>query len=148
MSSNFKNKQSAEILNSVYRNAQMAYEASSDLLKACRNNALGREISAQQQRYKTVASRAKRELNRRGEPAEEAPAYVKSMAKMGIAMKTANNQSSSNLAKIMLRGTTMGIIDMQHTVNRSHAAEQGIRASAERLLEREQEFCEELKRFL
>lgn len=145
---NFKNKQSAEILNSVYRNAQMAYEASSDLLKACHNNALGREISAQQQRYKTVASRAKRELARRGETAVEAPSYIKSMAKMGIAMKTAANQSSSNLAKIMLRGTTMGIIDMQRTVNRSHAAEYGIRSSAERLLEREQEFCEELKRFL
>lgn len=146
--SDFKNKQSAEILNSVYRNAQMAYEASTDLLKHCRNNALGREISAQQRRYKTVASRAMRELARRGEAACEAPVYIKNMAKMGIAMKTAANQSSSNIAKIMLRGTTMGIIDMQRTVNRSHAAEHGIRSSAERLLEREQEFCEELKRFL
>lgn len=146
--SNFKNKQSAEILNSVYRNAQMAYEASSDLLKHCRNNALGREISAQQQRYKNITSNVRRELARRGEAAVEAPPYVKSMAKMGIAMKTAANQSSSNIAKIMLRGTTMGIIDMQRTVNRSHAAEHGIRNSAEKLLEREQEFCEELKRFL
>lgn len=145
---NFKNKQNADILNSVYRNAQMAYESSSDVLKHCRNNALGREISQQQQRYKTVASRARRELARLGEPAREASPYVKSMAKMGIAMKTAANQSSSNLARIMLRGTTMGIIDMQHTVNRSHAAGPAVRHSAERLLEREQSFCEELKRFL
>lgn len=146
--SNFKNKQNADILNSVYRNAQMAYESTSDLLKHCRNNALGREIAGQQQRYKSVASKARRELARLNEPAREASPYVKSMAKMGIAMKTAVNQSSSNLARIMLRGTTMGIIDMQHTVNRSHAAEPGVRHSAERLLEREQEFCEELKRYL
>ena len=144
----FKDKQNADILNSVYRNAQMAYESTSDVLKHCRNNALGREISGQQQRYKTVASRARRELARLNEPAKEASAYVKSMAKMGIAMKTAVNQSSSNLARIMLRGTTMGIIDMQHTINRSHAAEPAVRHSAERLLEREQEFCEELKRYL
>ena len=145
---NFKNKQSAEILNSVYRNAQMAYEASSDVLKHCRNNALHREISAQNARYKSVAGQARAELARRGEPAREASPYAKTMAKMGIAMKTAANQSSANLARIMLRGTTMGIIDMQHAVNRSHAAESRIRESAERLLEREQDFCENLKRYL
>ncbi|MDE7229552.1 MAG: hypothetical protein K2N56_03650 [Oscillospiraceae bacterium] len=145
---NFKNKQNADILNSVYRNAQMAFESTSDVLKHCRNNALGREISRQQRRYKTVASRARRELARLGEPAKEASPYVKSMAKMGIAMKTAANQSSSNLAQIMLRGTTMGIIDMQRTVNRSHAADPFMRHSAERLLEREQNFCEDLKRYL
>lgn len=145
---NFKNKQSAEILNSVYRNAQMAYEASADVLKHCKSNALHREISAQNARYKNVAGQARAELARRGEPAREASTYAKTMAKMGIAMKTAANQSSANLARIMLRGTTMGIMDMQHAVNRSHAAESRIRESAERLLEREQDFCENLKRYL
>ena len=145
---NLKTTQSARILNSVYKNAQMAYEASSDVLKRCRSSELAREISAQKQRYKTVASRARRELAKRGEPARDASPYVKSMAKMGIAMKTTANQSSSNLARIMLQGTTMGIIDMQHTVNRSHAARPAVRHRAERLLEREQSFCEELKRYL
>lgn len=146
--SNFRNKQSAEILNSVYRNAQMAYEAGSDLLKHCRNNALRHEISAQVSRYKTVAGQTRRELAQRGEPAREVSPYAKTMAKMGIAMKTAKNRSSANLARIMLQGTTMGIIDMRHAVNRSHAAESRIRESAERLLDREQDFCESLKRYL
>ena len=145
---NFKNRQSAEILNSVYRNAQMAYEASADVLKHCKNNALYHEISAQNARYKNVAGQARAEIARRGEAAREANPYTKTMAKMGIAMKTAKNQSSANLARIMLQGTTMGIIDMQHAVNRSHAAESRIRESAERLLEREQDFCESLKRYL
>ena len=145
---NFMDKQSADILNSIYRNAQMAYESTSDVIKHCRNIAFEHELTQQQRRYKTVASRARRELARLGEPAKEASPYVKSMAKMGIAMKTAANQSSSNLAKIMLQGTTMGIIDMQHTVNRSHAARPDVRHSAERLLEREQSFCEDLKRYL
>lgn len=145
---NFKNRQSAEILGSVYRNAQMAYEAGSDVLKRCKNNALKRELSAQVTRYRNVAGQARQELARRGEPARQVAPYAKTMAKMGIAMKTAKNQSTANLARIMLRGTTMGIIDMQHAVNRSHAAEGRIRESAERLLEREQQFCESLKRYL
>lgn len=146
--SNFKTRQSNEILNSVYRNAQMAYECSADVLKHCKDIRLFREISAQSHRYRAVASKARQELAKRGEPAKQASAYAKSMAKMGIAMKTANNTRSANLAKIMYRGTTMGIEDMQHTLNRSHCAEQSVRASTEKLLLREQEFCDHLKRYL
>ncbi|MDE7399744.1 MAG: hypothetical protein K2N06_09480 [Oscillospiraceae bacterium] len=143
-----KNKQSNEILNSVYRNAQMAYEQTSDIIKVCRNRDLCREITAQQKRYHNVAMSARRELARRGEPACQASPYAKTMAKMGIAMKTAVNQSASNLARIMFNGTTMGIIDMQHTINRSHTAERSVRESAQKLLEREQQFCDNLKRYL
>ena len=76
------------------------------------------------------------------------PPHVKAMAKMGIAMKTMTGQSSARLAKIMIRGTTMGIIDMQHAVNRSRGAEERIKDDAQDLLRREQEYCDNLKNFL
>ena len=145
---NFKNRQSAEILNAVYRNAQMAYEASSDVLKVCKNNNLFREIQQEQTRYKNVAANAKSELIKRGAAPEQVSPFGKAMSKMGIAMKTLNNQSGSNIAKIMFNGTAMGIIDIQHAVNRSHGAEAQIRESAERLLDREKDYCENLRKYL
>ena len=148
MSNNIRNRQSAEILQAVYRNSQMAYEASSDVLKHCKNNTLFREINREKERYKNIAAQSKNELARRNEAAEEVAPFGKMMSKMGIAMKTASDQSSGNIAKIMLRGTTMGIIDMQHAVNRSHNADPKIRESIEKLLEREQEYCESLKKYL
>lgn len=147
-SEDFKNRQSAEIMRSVYRNAEMAYEASNDVLKHCRNTHLYNEISAQRDRYKKVAGEMRRELSRRGEKAPQYPGYTKAMSKMGIAMKTMTDGSTSGIASLMLRGTTMGIIDMQHAVNRSRAAEQGIRDDAEELLRREQDYCDHLKRYL
>ncbi|MGN0679885.1 MAG: hypothetical protein ACI4JS_09505 [Oscillospiraceae bacterium] len=147
-SNNFKSNQNAEIINCVYRNAQMAYESTADVLKHCRDSRLAREITAQQQRYRTVATRAKQELAKRGIHAEQVSPYAKTMAKMGIAMQTARNPRSANIARIMFRGTTMGIIDMQHTINRSHCADSNIRAGAEELLAREQDFCDHLKRYL
>ena len=147
-SNNFKNTQSAEIINCVYRNAQMAAESSGDVLKHCRDSRLSREITEQQQRYRTVASRARQELARRGVHPKQVAPYAKTMAKMGIAMKTARNPRSANIARIMFRGTTMGIIDMQHTINRAHCADPAVRESAERLLAREQDFCDHLKRYL
>lgn len=145
---NFKNRQSAEILNAVYRNAEMAYEASSDVLKVCKNNNLFREIQQEQTRYKNVAQNARSELIKRGAALEQVSPFGKAMSKMGIAMKTFNNQSGSNIAKIMFNGTAMGIIDIQHAVNRSHGAEPQIRESAERLLDREKDYCENLRKYL
>ncbi len=43
--SSFKNKQNAEILGSVYKNAEMAYDAAGEVLKRCPNRRLAGEIS-------------------------------------------------------------------------------------------------------
>ena len=64
--SSFRNDQSAEILGSVYRNAEMAYEASGDVLKRCPNRKLASEITAQRERYREVAAQTRSELVRRG----------------------------------------------------------------------------------
>lgn len=146
--SSFRNEQSAEILGSVYRNADMAFDAAGDVLRRCPNRRLAGEISAQRDRYREVAAQARSEIVRRGGVPKPYPAYTKMMSRMGIAMKTANNRSSRNIASLMIRGTTMGIIDMQHAVNRSHAAENRIRDDAQSLLRREQDFCDHLKGYL
>ena len=145
---NFKDRQTAEILESVYRNARMAYKATVEVLRRCRNNELYGELAREQDRYKLVASRARRELAKLDMAAYEAPLHIRSMVKTGIAMKTAANSDTGSLAEIMYKGTNNGIIDMQRVLNRSRSAEGNIRASAEKLLEREQEFCDNLRRFL
>lgn len=146
--SSFRNDQSAEILGSVYRNAEMAYESSGDVLKHCPNRKLAGEINAQRERYREVAAQTRSEIVRRGGVPKDYPAYARMMARMGIAMRTANDHSSQNIASLMIRGTTMGIIDMQHAVNRSHQAEGRIRTDAQQLLRREQDFCDHLKDYL
>ena len=146
--SEYRNEQSAEILGSVYRNAEMAYEASGDVLRRCPNRNLAGEINAQRERYREVAAQTRSEIVRRGGVPKDYPGYAKMMSKMGIAMRTMNDRSSKNIASLMIRGTTMGIIDMQHSVNRSHQAEGKIRSDAQQLLQREQDFCDHLKGYL
>ena len=111
------NKQSSEILKSVYRNADMAYESSGDVLKHCAHTRLRDEISAERERYRSVASQARTELIRRGSAAKPYPPHIKMMSKMGIEMKTMMDSNSQKLAELMVRGTTMGIIDMQHALS-------------------------------
>ena len=95
-----------------------------------------------------MAAKTRTEIVRRGGVPKDYPQYAKVMSRMGIAMRTANDRSSKNIASLMIKGTTMGIIDMQHAVNRSHRAEGKIRDDARQLLRREQDFCEHLKDYL
>ena len=67
---------------------------------------------------------------------------------MGIEMKTMADSGSQKLAELMIRGTTMGIIDMQHALNNSGKAEERIIRDADGLLKREQQFCDRLKKYL
>lgn len=145
---NYRDNQTSLILESVYRNAKLAYDATVDVLGVCRNNELYGELSREQDRYKAVAQSARRELSRMGKAAREASPYVRAMMKTGIALKTASNNDTSHLAEIMFRGTATGIVDMQRTLNRSRRADENVRESAEKLLKREQQFCDDLKRFL
>ncbi len=144
----FRNRQSSEILKSVYKNADMAYEASGDVLKYCQNKQLREEITSERERYRSVASQARAELVRRGSMPKPYPVYTRMMSKMGIGMKAIQDPSSHGLAELMVRGTTMGIIDMTHTLNSSSKAEERIRNDAAALLKREQQFCDNLKKYL
>ncbi len=144
----FRNRQSSEILKSVYKNADMAYEASGDVLKYCRNTQLRDEIAAERERYRSVASQARAELVRRGSVPKSYTAYTRLMTKMGIGMKALQDPGSRGLAELMVRGTTMGIIDMTHALNSSGKAEERIRNDAAALLKREQQFCDNMKKYL
>lgn len=146
--SDFNSRQSAEILRSVHRNAEMAFNSCGDVLKICKNTRLHDEIAAERVRYRNIACRAAQELEKRGTHPAEYPEYAKLMAKMGIYCKTLNDRSASKIASMMIRGTTLGIIDMQHALNRSLKAEEEIRNSAQQLLDREEQFCTRLKRYL
>lgn len=141
-------RQTTAILESVYRNARMAYKSTDEILSRCRSREFYGELEKERERYKTVAARARRELARLGAHAYEAPLGVRAMVKTGIAMKTAKNRDTGYLAEIMFKGTNNGVIDMQRVLNRSRRAEPEIRESAEKLLNREREFCENLRKYL
>lgn len=144
----FQNRQSTEILKSVYKNADMAYESSGDVIRHCPDAGLRGEINAERERYRSVANQARTELVRRGSVPKPYSPMTKMMAKMGINMKAMQDNSAQHLSELMIRGTTMGIIDMQHALNRSSKADQRIKSEAEALLKREQQFCDNLKKRL
>ncbi len=70
------------------------------------------------------------------------------MAKMGIRMQMMFDDSKQHAAKIMLKGTLMGIIDMNAMVNETPRLETNTATIAQQLTEFEEQRMDELKKYL
>ncbi len=137
-----------DILNCIYKNSRMASDSIKQVSEKCNEGEFRSYINRQQEHYEAVCKELKSELESSGAEVEEVPTVETAMAHMGIGMKTFADSSVNNMAKLMYNGTNMGIIDIAETVNHSHNATDETLKKAERLLSREEQYADGLKRFL
>lgn len=141
-------KHDIDILNCIYKNSRMASDSIKQVSGKCEDSELRRYIDRQQAHYEETCKELKSEIESAGGEVEEVPMMETAMAHMGISMKAWNDNSRNNLAKMMYKGTNMGIVDIAETVNHCHDASQHTLDTAERLLSREEQYADGLKKFL
>lgn len=137
-----------DILNCIYKNSRMASDSIKQVSEKCDDDEFRSYINRQQEHYEAVCKELKSELENAGAEVAEVPTAETVMAHMGISMKAFMDDSTNNMAKLMYNGTNMGIIDIAETVNHSHDAADTTLKKAERLLSREEQYADGLKRFL
>ena len=141
-------KHDIDILNCIYKNSRMASDCIKQVEEKCNDNEFKSYIHRQQEHYEATCKELKSEIENSGAQVEQIPKMETVMAHMGIGMKTLADDSRSNLAKLMYNGTNMGIVDIAETVNHSHNAGDATLKKAERLLSREEQYADGLKKFL
>lgn len=137
-----------DILNCIYKNSRMASDCIKQVSEKCEDGEFRNYIHRQQEHYEATCKELKTEIENAGAEVEEIPKAETMMAHMGIGMKAFMDDSRNNLAKMMYNGTNMGIIDIAETVNHSENAGEETLKKAERLLSREEQYADGLKRFL
>lgn len=141
-------KHDVDILNCIYKNSRMASDSIKQVSEKCGDEEFCGYINRQQEHYEAICKELKSEIEQSGNQVEQVPAIETAMAHMGISMKAFNDSSTNNFAKMMYKGTNMGIIDIAETVNHCHNASEETLRKAERLLSREEQYADGLKRFL
>ncbi len=136
------------ILNSIYKNCKMASECIDGITEKCSNEGLKGYIQKQRIHYDNSIEKVTERIRELGGEPIEPPKMDKMMAEMGINMKTAMDSSCGNIAKIMYKGTTMGIVDMTETINKAKNAEEKTVSQAKELLSAEERYADGLKEFL
>lgn len=138
----------AELLNFIYQNSEMGTNTLKQLIQIVEEKDFLVYLETQLKGYQDVEEKAKQLLNENGCDEKGISTMEKIRTYFMINMKTLTDKSASNIAEMMIVGSTMGIIDATRQLNRYKEAEKNIRNLMEDLLSFEEKNVEKLKKFL
>ena len=114
-----KSKHTAALLKEIYKNVKMGSDALIDLMPKVKNDGLKSEMTVQISTYEAYASRAAKLLNEEDAKPEEEGFFTKLSSKVGSAVNTMMDASTSHLAEMIIEGATMGMNDMYKQIRES-----------------------------
>lgn len=140
---------SAELLNFIYQNTQMAVTTLPEIIEVTEDESLRVHLQSQLREYRTIHDEAAKMLHARGYDEKGLSAFEKLRTYIMVNLQTMTDHSSSHLAEMLIQGSNMGIVDATKQLNRydGEATEEGLRLMR-RLQSFEQDNIERLKPFL
>ena len=144
-----ENDSNLDAINEVYKNASVALLSISNVLPEITDAELKKEILDEYEGYEKIVGEVSKYMAEKGYEAKEVGTMKKFMMKSGIKMNTLVDDSESNIAQIMIKGTVMGITELCELINNSQTVtDPQIIEYAERLKTLEEGYEERLKKFL
>lgn len=145
-----KKSPAIELATELYKNITMGTDAVTHLLPKVKDNDMKTSMSAAMCYYEKAAGKVKEFLGKHGSTAKEEPLMTRMAARMGIAMNTAMDATSSHIAQMLIEGSTMAITEATRLYHRFEGREgcDEMLTVARDLAEFEQSHIEKLKAFL
>ena len=143
-----KNKRTAEFLNKVYQNAQMASDSITTVSQKVQDKNLLSDLQTQHQQYTAISSKATTELANANELPTDSNIMQQAMTWGGIQLNTAFDKTPDHIAEMMIQGSTMGIIDMSRTIKQYNDIPQNIKALGYELITIEENNVQRMKTYL
>ena len=137
-----------DTINEVYRNASLALLSISKVVDDISDTGLKKEILKEYDGYEKFISELTRYMQEKGYEIKDAGVMKKAMMTSGIKMNTLMDDSKEHIAQIMVKGTVMGITELCKLLNSPTCSDKTILEYAEKLKTLEEEYEENLKKFL
>lgn len=137
-----------QLLNHIYQTAEMGREGIQSVLKYAGEPKLVSALNSQMDEYEQLQNAAGAMLQARGEPPKGIGPMAKVSSEVMSTMKAMTDRSASNIAEMMIQGSTMGVTKSLRTIRDCDLRDNGVRRLADRLLETERANIEQMKRFL
>ncbi|MCM1578433.1 MAG: hypothetical protein NC078_06515 [Ruminococcus sp.] len=134
--------------NSLYKNAAMGMTALKQVIPSVRDSGMKEILLKQYKGYKTQTELTAAQMRSRGMTPEEPTASAKFMVKATAAVNLKRDSSSENIAKMLIKGTNTGIIELTEKLNKTNSDFPEAVSSAKDYLRREQSYIESLKPYL
>lgn len=144
-----KAKTDGEIIAEIYRNARLALTSIADILPETDDEEMRQEILSEHEEYERICAEAALLAKKLGAEVKEPSPVKRAMMWSAIKLNTAGDDSRSNIAQMMVRGTVTGITSLQTTLTENrHAIGGDTEALLRRLIDAEERFEERLKNFI
>lgn len=139
-----------EMLNYIYKNAQMGQVSINHLLDIVREHSKFRDLlETQFTEYKTIFDTAEKALNSLGCKTKGTSTIQKFETYMMIDIKTIRDKSPDHVAEMLIQGSTMGVIQITRRLKEYKGSiDTNVQKLAEKLLSTEQHNIEECRKFL
>ena len=137
-----------QLLNHIYQTAEMGREGIQSVLKYTDEPKLASVLNSQLTEYEQLKNAAGSMLHDRGEPPKGLGPMAKASSEVVSTVKAMTDRSATNIAEMMIQGSTMGVTKSLRTIRDCNVKEGEVRRLADRLLKTEQANIEEMKRFL
>lgn len=142
------NKDDIAILKSVQKNTEMAMKAIETIEPKVQDKDLSLLLAKTENRYSGLRDKAVSSLLEAGVEPGKNSSFEELMLVGGITGNTLLNTSTSHIAELMIKGSNMGITDLNKTLNRHEGGEKVSMSLAEELMRMEQENLDAYKKYL
>ncbi len=138
----------AEFLNYIYQNAKMGVIGIDNIKDKIFDDELKNIIATQKKEYQKIADDASSILNELGLTEKDVSKMAKVTTYVMANLEMLKDDSSSNIAKLMIEGSNKGIIEINKNLNSYNNMNSKIIKLAKKLLATEQHNIDELKIYL
>ena len=136
-----------ELLEHMIKSCEMGIEGINSILKKVKDKALRDELMHEIQEYQLIHTEAERMLAQRGEAPKGIGVVAKVSSELVTEMQTAFDDSTSKLADMMIKGTTMGVTKSLKLLN-SYEGDEQVKDLCVRLRTLEENRISKLKEYL
>ncbi len=140
-----------ELLTYIYQVASMGVKSTTTLIITIKNtnNKIKKIVEDELKEYESFLKESKKLLKKNKIVPKDKCFMVEIMSKMGIKMEMLKDNSDPSIAEMLIQGFTMGVVEMEHKIDRyKENTDRSIIKLAKHLLKFQQESIELLKPYL
>lgn len=140
--------ESIELLKLVYKNAKMGVVGIENIKNGIKDRDFAKLIREQENDYYEMCTKTIKQLSLTNTNKEDVSKMAELMTFMEATMEMLKDNSPSNIAKMMIKSTNIGIVELEEKLNNYQNVDKKSRALAKELLRMEKRNIDALKKYL
>ena len=141
-------KAETELLNMVYKNAEMGRDGLYYVLRRTDDTGFRRSVETQFMEYQQVMDEAEDKLRENGASPKGTNPAEKAMVRCGAIRRAAADNSPAALAEMLIQGSCMGVTKIARQISRFRCEAPAALELADRLQKTEENNIEKMKAYL